>query len=94
MAALLLAGGVFIAPMAALYYVAVNRLAPPGTATEANTWTTTAHVTGAALGAALAGILVDGPGVRATLLAIFAFASLGPALIFAARRTLAGALRD
>ena len=93
MAALLLAGGVFIAPMAAIYYVIVNRLAPPGTATEANTWTSTAHVTGAALGSALAGVLVDGPGVRVTLLAIFGVASLGPALIFAAQRTLAAALR-
>jgi predicted MFS family arabinose efflux permease len=50
--------GLGIAPAVACLYLLVDRLAPPGTVTEAFTWVTTAFATGFALGNALGGNLV------------------------------------
>lgn len=51
--------GVAIAPMAIVIFQVVDEVALPGTATEALTWTTSANVAGAAVGAVVAGFAVE-----------------------------------
>lgn len=81
----MLIAGLALAPSAAAGYLLIDRIAPPGTATEAYTWAVTANVTGAALGAALAGIVVHHAGVRWAIVLAFAGPALG-ALISVLRR--------
>ena len=69
-AVILLAGGT-IAPTAASIYAMVDRFAPAGTHTEAFSWALTAASTGEAVGAAVAGPLVQSAGAPAA----FAFAA-------------------
>jgi predicted MFS family arabinose efflux permease len=59
-AALLLVAGVTIAPTFVSANGMLDHLAPPGTLTEAFTWTSTGIAVGIAAGSALAGTLVDG----------------------------------
>jgi MFS family permease len=66
---LIAVGGMALAPATAAGFQLVDRLAPPGTRTEAFTWVITATVAGSALGAAGAGVLVQGAGAAAGLLA-------------------------
>ena len=66
----ILLAGATIAPTAASVYAMVDRFAPAGTSTEAFSWVVTAGSTGAALGAAVAGPLVQSAGAAAA----FAFA--------------------
>ena len=66
----ILIAGATIAPTAASVYAMVDRFAPAGTSTEAFSWVVTAGSTGAALGAAVAGPLVQSAGAAAA----FAFA--------------------
>ena len=68
--AVILLAGATIAPTAASVYAMVDRFAPAGTHTEAFSWVLTAGSTGAALGAAVAGALVQSAGAPAA----FAFA--------------------
>ncbi len=68
--AVILVAGVTIAPTAASIYAMVDRSAPSGSRTEAFSWVLTASSTGAALGAAVAGALVQSAGAPAA----FAFA--------------------
>ena len=68
--AVILVAGATIAPTAASVYAMVDRFAPAGTHTEAFSWVETAGLTGAALGAAVAGVLVQSAGAPAA----FAFA--------------------
>lgn len=68
--------GLAIAPMASLVYTLCGELAPEGMVTESFTWLNTAFPIGIGAGAALAGVVVDGPGARAGL----ALACIGPAL--------------
>jgi MFS family permease len=63
MALLLLLTGLALAPMATTEYALVDRLAPPGTSTEAYSWQIVANVVGSAGGALLAGVLVESAGV-------------------------------
>ena len=64
MALLVLPAGCCIAPLLATRNELVGGVAPPGMRTEAYTWPITAFVGGIAVGAALAGALVEGPGWR------------------------------
>jgi predicted MFS family arabinose efflux permease len=64
-AAVILLAGATIAPTAASLYAMVDRFAPTGTHTEAFSWVETAGLTGAALGAAVAGPLVQSAGPTA-----------------------------
>ena len=68
MALLVIPAGVFIAPLLATRNELVGGVAPPGMRTEAYTWPMTAFVGGIAIGAALAGALVEGPGWRTAFL--------------------------
>ena len=62
LAVLLVVAGAFIAPVFAATSVLTGRVAPPGTITEAYSWTTTALAAGFGLGAAAAGVLIDASG--------------------------------
>lgn len=76
MGAIILLAGATIAPTGASLYAMVDRFAPAGTQTEAFSWLVTSSSTGAAAGAAVAGILAQsaGPG------AVFAFAGVAGGL--------------
>jgi MFS family permease len=63
----LFAYGLAIAPFSACNSVLLGGSAPPGTVTEAFAWNSSMIFGGAALGAALAGVLVEGSGVLAAL---------------------------
>jgi predicted MFS family arabinose efflux permease len=63
--AVILLAGATIAPTASIVYEMVDRTAPAGTGTEAFSWVAAADATGAAIGAALAGILVQDIGPAA-----------------------------
>src|SRR3954454_18087223 len=68
MALLVIPAGCCIAPLLATRNELVGGVAPPGMRTEAYTWPVTAFVGGIAVGAALAGALVEGPGWRTAFL--------------------------
>ena len=80
-AAVILLAGATIAPTAASIYAMVDRFAPPGTNTEAFSWGLTAAMTGEALGAAVAGGLVQSAGAVAAF--AFAGAAGGVAVVIA-----------
>jgi hypothetical protein len=63
-------------------------VALPGSETEAFTWPLTALVSGVSLGAATAGVLADGPGWRAAVIAAVAASTLGALVSVARRATL------
>ncbi|MER7279437.1 MFS transporter [Dactylosporangium sp. NPDC000244] len=60
--------GAPVAPLNAVAYEITERAAPPGTATEARMWTSTATMAGTALGTAIAGAAVEQWSPRAALL--------------------------
>src|ERR671937_43038 len=70
LALLLLVAGATIAPTFVCTNGMLDGLAPPGTLTEAFTWTATGIVAGAAAGSALAGAIVEAasPGLAMALL--------------------------
>lgn len=88
MALLVLPAGVFIAPLIATRNELAGRVAPRGAETEAFTWPLTALVSGIAVGAASAGVLVDASGWRTAVLAGAAAAAVGAAVSLARRATL------
>ena len=92
MAILVLPAGMFLAPLLATRNELVGRVAPPGARTEAYTWPVTAFVGGIAVGAALAGVLVEGPGWRVAFLVATGCAAVGTVLAVARRHTLAPAV--
>jgi len=59
MGLLLFGTGLALAPLGATEYALIADLAPAGTATEAYSWLIVANTTGSALGAFLAGVLID-----------------------------------
>ena len=87
MALLLIPAGAFIAPIIASRNELASEAAPPGTKTEALTWPLTALLGGIALGAAIAGSLIDESGWRAAVAAAVLAAAAGGA-IAASRRTI------
>jgi len=68
--------GATIAPTGACIYAMVDRAAPAGTETEAFSWLFTSSSTGAAAGAAIAGILAQSAGAGA----VFAFGGVAGVL--------------
>jgi MFS family permease len=72
----ILLAGATIAPTAASIYAMVDRAAPAGSRTEAFSWVETASSSGAALGAAVAGAIVQAAGARGA----FAFAGVAGAV--------------
>jgi MFS family permease len=88
MALLVLPAGCCIAPLLATRNELVGGVAPPGMRTEAYTWPITSFVGGIAIGAALAGVLVEGPGWRTAFVIAASFAAGGALLTLAWRRTV------
>ena len=83
--------GLVLAPLESSAYVLAAELAPPGTLTESGTWLTTAiNVTGA-VGLTVAGVLVDGAGVPATLAVACACTAAGLVVALAGRDRLGAA---
>jgi len=89
MGALMLLAGLAIAPATAVEYVLIDRLAPPGTSTEAFGWVITATVLGSGIGSALGGAVVNGGHVRLG----FAIALTGGVLAWVASAVGRPALR-
>jgi MFS family permease len=67
MALLAMPAGAVVAALIAIRNEIASISAPTGTATEAVTWPLTALLAGTALGSAIAGVAVDGPGWRAAV---------------------------
>jgi MFS family permease len=88
MALLVIPAGCTIAPLFATRNELVARVAPEGVRTEAYTWPTTAFVGGVAIGNALAGLLVEGPGWRAAFVIAAGIGAVGFLLALALRHTL------
>jgi MFS family permease len=88
MALLVIPGGMFLAPLLATRNELVGRVAPAGARTEAYTWPVTAFVGGISIGAAVAGVIVEGPGWRAAFLIAAACAAVGALLAVLRRHTL------
>jgi MFS family permease len=88
MALLVILAGLPIAPLIASRNQLVERVAPPGTATEAFTWPLTALVAGVSLGAAASGAVVEASSWSAGVLLALAVALLGATLVLSRRRTL------
>lgn len=82
--------GLPIAPTVGALYILIDRAARAGTAAEAFAWFGTAVSIGVATGSALAGVVVDGHGVRAAFAAGAAVAFCGALLGWARRGTLVG----
>ncbi len=77
--------GLAIAPLLSLVYTLMGGLAPAGMVTEAFAWLNVAFPIGIGAGAALSGVLADGPGARTAMAVTCLGAGLG-ALILARRR--------
>jgi predicted MFS family arabinose efflux permease len=88
LAATVLVAGTAIAPTFTTLNGLLDRIALPGTLTEAFTWTSTGMTAGLAAGGALAGRLADAVSPAAAL-ALGATGLLGAAIVLACRRTLA-----
>jgi MFS family permease len=84
----MLLAGLALAPSAAAGYLLIDQMAPAGTATEAYTWVVTANVTGTAIGAALAGVIVQHTSVRWALVLACAGPALGMVIALTRRRSL------
>ncbi len=89
MAFLVVLAGIPIAPLIASRNQLVGRVAPHGTATEAYTWPLTALVAGVALGAGVAGVLVQSYSWTAGVLAAVVVSCGGALVLVARRQTLA-----
>jgi len=89
--ALLLIAGATIAPTFATIYAMVDAVAPRGTATEAFAWLATASASGAAIGAAVAGTVVDHAGSPAAFAVGGLSAALAAGIGVLRARTLPGA---
>jgi hypothetical protein len=88
MALLGILAGLPIAPLIASRNQLVERVALPGTATEAFTWPLTALVAGVSLGAASAGAVVEASSWTVGVLVAMAVAFVGAGVVLARRATL------
>ena len=77
--------GLALAPVTAALYSLVDGIAPPGSATEAFTWMITSITSGAALGQAMGGTLVNGGHPHRGFAAAVVAAAIGAAIAYAAR---------
>jgi MFS family permease len=91
MGAFLFATGLAIAPLGATEYSLIGMLAPAGTATEAYSWQIVANTTGSAVGALLAGLLVEHASIDWALASASMACGLGLLVALVWRRTLATA---
>jgi predicted MFS family arabinose efflux permease len=89
MALLAILAGLPIAPLIASRNQLVDRVALPGTATEAFTWPLTALVAGVALGAATAGVVIEASSWSGGVLVAIGVGAVGAAIVVARRATLA-----
>jgi MFS family permease len=88
MALLVIPAGMFIAPLLATRNELVGWVAPEGARTEAYTWPVTAFIGGIAIGAAAAGVIVEGPGWRTAFVVAGAVAAVGTVIVVVRRNTL------
>jgi MFS family permease len=84
-----LAVGLMLAPTTVIASALLDRVAPPGTVTEAFAVLVMGIVVGTAIGNALGGAVVDAASYRTAALAAAAIAVLGAAAVGARRRTIA-----
>jgi MFS family permease len=84
----MLIAGLAIAPTIACLYQLVDRSAPRGTVTEAFTWVTSAFTAGSAVGASVAGSVVQHAGTSVALLSALGAVGLATLLARARRPTL------
>jgi MFS family permease len=89
MVVLVIPAGLFIAPLLATRNELIGRVAPAGARTEAYTWPVTAFVGGIAVGSAIAGLLVEGPGWRVAFVLAALCALAGAGLVWVRRNTFA-----
>jgi MFS family permease len=89
MGLLVIPAGLFIAPLLATRNEMIGWVAPPDARTEAYTWPQTAFVGGIAIGAAVAGGIVEASGASPAFLVAAAVAALGAVLAVVRRRTIA-----
>jgi MFS family permease len=89
--ALLVLAGIPIAPAFASSYGLVDRLAVPGTTTEAFSWLSTAIVTGISLGTAVGGIVIEHGGPTWSLALAAPSALAAAAVVWGLRASLAAA---
>jgi MFS family permease len=80
LAGLIFLTGLPFAPWLACVWLLVDRLAPPGTLTEAFSWLLTSFMAGFSAGTSLAGVVVDAAGAHTALLAALAGTILGLAV--------------
>ena len=88
MALLVIPAGMFIAPLLATRNELVGWVAPEGARTEAYTWPVTAFVGGIAIGAALAGAIVESASWQTAFLVAGALGSIGTVIAVARRHTV------
>jgi MFS family permease len=88
MALLVIPAGMFIAPLLATRNEMVGWVAPAGARTEAYTWPVTAFVGGIAVGSALAGAIVEGPGWSTAFLVAGGVGTIGTVIAVSRRHTL------
>jgi MFS family permease len=88
MALLVIPAGVFIAPLLATRNEMIGWVAPPDALTEAYTWPQTALVGGLAIGAAVAGALVQAVGPTPAFLVAAGVAGAGALVAVALRRSI------
>jgi MFS family permease len=88
MGLLLVLTGFALAPLATTEYALVDRLAPPGTETEAYSWQIVANVMGAAAGSLIAGLLAEEVSVEWALATAGIACAAGWAFAVAGRRSL------
>ena len=93
MAPLLLITGLALAPVAITQYALIDRLAPPGTSTEAYSWHITATAIGFGAGSAVAGVLVEHATVPWALGSAAIACAVGLLLALGARRTLSARVK-
>ncbi|MCX4680634.1 MFS transporter [Streptomyces sp. NBC_01433] len=84
--------GFVIAPLSAIEYELIGRVAPPGTTVETFTWVMTANIGGSAIGGQLAGVLVNSHSPRAALAAATVLAGAGAAVAFLVRHRIGAQL--
>jgi MFS family permease len=89
MALLVIPAGLFVAPLLATRNELIGWVAPPDALTEAYTWPQTAFVGGIAIGAALAGAIVEASGSTLAFLVATAIAAVGTVVAVARRHTVA-----
>ena len=85
---LVVLAGLPIAPLIASRNQLVERVTPPGTATEAYTWPLTALVAGVSIGAAAAGTIVESSSWTTAVFVATAVATVGATVVLSRRHTL------